>query len=59
MAGEMLAPRLHTLHNLHYYMELMAGMREAIRAKRFREYREAFYASRAGAEERPPEEGEG
>ena len=28
--GEMLGPRLATLHNLHHYLELMARMREAI-----------------------------
>lgn len=29
-AGEMLGPMLLTLHNLHYYQELMAGIRAAI-----------------------------
>jgi len=29
-AGEMLAGMLLTLHNLHYYQSLMAGMRDAI-----------------------------
>jgi queuine tRNA-ribosyltransferase len=29
-AGEMLGPMLLTWHNLHYYQELMAGIREAI-----------------------------
>lgn len=29
-AGEMLGPMLLTLHNLHYYQELMAGIRQAI-----------------------------
>ena len=28
--NEMLGARLNTLHNLHYYQELMAGLREAI-----------------------------
>ena len=28
--NEMLGARLNTLHNLHYYQEIMAGMREAI-----------------------------
>ena len=28
--GEILGARLNTLHNLHYYQELMAGMRNAI-----------------------------
>lgn len=29
--GEILGPRLATIHNLHYYQELMRGIREAIR----------------------------
>ncbi len=46
--NEMLAPMLGTLHNLRYYQRLMAQMREAIAAGRFGEFREAFYAARAG-----------
>ena len=30
--NEILGARLNTIHNLHYYLELMAGMREAIAA---------------------------
>ena len=30
--GEILGPRLATLHNLHYYQQLMVGLRAAIRA---------------------------
>jgi queuine tRNA-ribosyltransferase len=33
-AGEMLGPMLTTLHNLHYYQELMAGLRHALREGR-------------------------
>ena len=32
--GEMLGARLNTIHNLHYYHALMAGLREAIAAGR-------------------------
>ncbi|MDJ0905445.1 MAG: tRNA guanosine(34) transglycosylase Tgt, partial [Woeseiaceae bacterium] len=32
--GEMLGPRLGTIHNLHYYQSLMASIREAIAAGR-------------------------
>lgn len=32
--GEILGPRLATIHNLHYYQQLMAKIREAIRANR-------------------------
>ena len=44
--NEMLAPMLGTLHNLRHYQRLMAGMREAITAGRFAEFRAAFYAQR-------------
>ncbi len=33
--GEILGARLNTIHNLHYYQELMAGMRLAIEEDRF------------------------
>ena len=34
-ANEILGARLNTLHNLHYYQELMRSLREAIEAGRF------------------------
>jgi len=34
----MLGPTLATIHNLHFYQELMSGIRAAIEAGRFREY---------------------
>ena len=34
-AGEILAARLHTLHNLHFYLDLMRRVREAIQAGSF------------------------
>ncbi len=43
-SGEILAARLNTWHNLHYYLKLMAGAREAIRGARFGEFRKEFYA---------------
>ncbi len=36
--GEILGARLNTIHNLHYYQSLMAGMRAAIEAGRFEDY---------------------
>jgi queuine tRNA-ribosyltransferase len=42
MAKELLAYRLNTIHNLHYYMRLMADIRHAIEADRFMEFRQAF-----------------
>ena len=47
--NEMLAPILGTLHNLWYYQTLMAGMRTAIEAGRFADFRVAFHAGRAAA----------
>ena len=46
--NEMLGARLATLHNLYYYQQLMAGMREAIAAGSFSEFRREFYALRKG-----------
>ena len=44
---EILGAHLSTLHNLHYYLELMADMREAIGAGHFEAFRAAFHADRA------------
>ena len=41
-AGEMLGLTLLSLHNLRYYMRLMADMRRAILERRFREFRSDF-----------------
>jgi queuine tRNA-ribosyltransferase len=46
--GEMLGPRLATLHNLHFYLDLMARMRAAIAAGGFGEFRAGFHAARRG-----------
>ncbi|MGE0031936.1 MAG: tRNA guanosine(34) transglycosylase Tgt [Steroidobacteraceae bacterium] len=43
--GEMLGPRLATLHNLHYYLGLMARMRAAIAEGRFDAFRAGFHAA--------------
>jgi queuine tRNA-ribosyltransferase len=45
--GEILGARLNTIHNLHYYLELMQDMRNAIDAHRFAEFRIQFSADRA------------
>lgn len=44
IAGEMLSARLNTIHNLHYYLNLMRQMREAILENRFDEWCKSFYA---------------
>jgi len=51
--NEILGSRLNTLHNLAYYLGLVRGMREAIRAGRFAAFRQAFYAGREGTSEAP------
>jgi queuine tRNA-ribosyltransferase len=42
MAKELLAYRLNTIHNLHYYMRFMANIRRAIEENRFTDFRQAF-----------------
>jgi len=49
LSGEILAARLATWHNLHYYLRLMREMRAAILAGRFERWRADFYARRGGA----------
>jgi len=46
MAREILALRLNTIHNLHYYLRLMEQIRLAIRGGRLMQYREEFYRMR-------------
>jgi tRNA-guanine transglycosylase (EC 2.4.2.29) len=43
---EILGARLNTLHNLHYYQELMAGLREAIAAGHLDAFADDFYRRR-------------
>ena len=47
--GEMLGPRLCTVHNLHYYLSLMRTMREAIEAGRFGAWSRDFLSRRRAA----------
>jgi queuine tRNA-ribosyltransferase len=42
-AQEIISSILLTWHNLHYYQELMAGIREAIKFKNFEIFRSSFY----------------
>lgn len=46
-AGEILGARLNTIHNLHYYLQLMREMRTAIDAGSFEQFRARFAADRA------------
>jgi queuine tRNA-ribosyltransferase len=40
--GEILGSRLNTIHNLHFYQELMAGLRNAIEGERLDGFAEEF-----------------
>jgi queuine tRNA-ribosyltransferase len=50
-AGEMLGPMLLTWHNLHYYQDLMRGLREAIGAGRLGDHAAGLRAAWRGGEE--------
>ncbi|MCF8052573.1 MAG: tRNA guanosine(34) transglycosylase Tgt [Desulfobacterales bacterium] len=46
MARELLAYRLNTLHNIHYFLSLARSMRQAILEDRFASFRRNFYRNR-------------
>ena len=46
-AGEILGARLNTIHNLHYYLQLMQEMRDAIDAGQFQPFVVRFHAERS------------
>ncbi|MBL3579142.1 tRNA guanosine(34) transglycosylase Tgt [Rhodovulum visakhapatnamense] len=52
-AQEILSSMLLTWHNLHYFQELMAGMRAAIAEGRFAAWQAAFHAGRAEGDIEP------
>ncbi|NDY70505.1 tRNA guanosine(34) transglycosylase Tgt [Desulfobacter hydrogenophilus] len=43
---ELLSYRLNTIHNLYYYLDLMAKMRHAIKEDRFPEFQQQFFKMR-------------
>ena len=47
--GEMLGPRLNTIHNLYYYLQLMQELRDAIENQRLDDYVKQFYQQRGKA----------
>jgi queuine tRNA-ribosyltransferase len=47
--NEMLGSRLNTIHNLHYYQELMAALRAAIACGELDAFADAFHRQQAGA----------
>jgi len=42
--GEILGVRLNTIHNLHYYQDLMRNIRSAIESDSFEQFADDFYA---------------
>ena len=44
--GEILGSRLNTVHNIHYYLTIMAEMREAIKNSKFSEFEQGFHLNR-------------
>jgi len=43
-AREILSYHLNTIHNLHYYLQLMAGIRDAVAMDDFARFRKDFYS---------------
>jgi queuine tRNA-ribosyltransferase len=48
MSRELLAYRLNTIHNIHYFLRLAEDMRGAIADQRFTDFRKEFYRRRDG-----------
>ena len=43
LTEEVLGSILASIHNIHYYLNLMKNIRESIEAKKFLEFKESFY----------------
>ena len=52
-SNEMISGMLLTWHNLHYFQEIMADMRDAIAAGTFEAWQAAFHAQRAEGDIEP------
>ncbi len=50
MAGEMLGPRLATVHSIRFYLHLMEEMRQVIREDLFSQWRKEFYGKYANSD---------
>ncbi|MEK7851918.1 MAG: tRNA guanosine(34) transglycosylase Tgt [Deltaproteobacteria bacterium] len=50
MSKEILSSRLNTIHNLYYYLNLMKGVRAALKEERFEGFYKEFYSNRQAAE---------
>jgi len=58
LAGEILAVRLNTTHNLHFYLQFMSDMRKAIAEGGFNAFAQEFHSNWISGEEQPPEDRE-
>jgi queuine tRNA-ribosyltransferase len=56
-AREILSYRLNTIHNLFFYLTLMAAMRKALAEGTFAEFRRGFHAGRRNGDDDPPMKG--
>ncbi len=56
VAEEILALRLNTIHNLHFYLQFMRDLRQALREERFESFRDARLASENSAGTQADEE---
>jgi queuine tRNA-ribosyltransferase len=48
MSGEIASATLNSLHNLHFYLDTMRGIREAIERGAFETFRQAFVRRASG-----------
>ncbi|MCE5335599.1 MAG: tRNA guanosine(34) transglycosylase Tgt [Desulfobacteraceae bacterium] len=55
IARELLSYRLNTIHNIHFYLDLMRQMREAIGKGSFEQWRSAYYSRQSMPEAEGPE----
>ncbi len=46
LCRELLVYRLNTIHNIHYFVDLMTSLRKAIEENRFEQFKKDFYALR-------------
>lgn len=56
VSRELLSYRLNTIHNLRFYLDLMAGMRAAIAAGCFARWREKFHAGQDSSGPQAPDD---
>jgi queuine tRNA-ribosyltransferase len=56
-AREILSYRLNTLHNLFYYLNLMAALRRALAEGTFAHFYQGFYAARTSQDDKHQEDG--